>query len=265
MTGDNRVDVHIHPTAVVHDAAKIGKGTRIGPFCVVGENVVLGDDCDVQEHVVLRGHTQIGNRCAIFPFSVIGGEPQHLKYQGEPTTVIVGDDVILRESVTIHRGTSFGLGKTEIGNKAFIMAYAHVAHDCVVGNNVIICNAVQLAGHVTIEDCATIGGASEIAQHCRVGRYCYVAGGSTLRKDLPPFLTGKGNEFQVQGINAVGMTRQGFQTETVQRLKALYKIFYMQNLTVAQAIERATQELGDSPEIKMFLGFIQGSKMGFIR
>lgn len=265
MIGPNREGVTIHPTALVHESARLGKGTRVGAFSIVGENLVLGENCDIQEHVVLRGHTTLGNRCTIFPFSVIGGEPQHLKYQGEPTTVVIGDDVILRESVTVHRGTTFGLGRTEIGSNSFIMAYAHVAHDCIVGKNAIICNSVQLAGHVTIEDCVTIGGASEVAQHCRVGRYCYVAGGSTLRKDLPPFLTGKGNEFQVQGINAVGMTRQGFQAETVQRLKALYKIFYMQNLTVAQAMEKVLIEIGDTPEIKIFIDFIQGSKMGFVR
>lgn len=255
----------IHPTAIVHESARIGAGTRIGAYSIVGENVALGENCDIQEHVVLRGHTTIGHRTQIFPFSVIGGEPQHLKYKGEPTTVVIGDDVILRESVTVHRGTSFGLGKTEIGDKSFIMAYAHVAHDCIVGKSTIICNAVQLAGHVTVEDCATIGGASEVAQHCRVGRYCYVAGGSTLRKDLPPFLTGKGNEFQVQGINAVGLTRQGFQADTVKRLKSIYKIFYLQNLTVAQAIEKAGIDFGSAPEVKMFLEFIQSSKMGFVR
>jgi UDP-N-acetylglucosamine acyltransferase len=255
----------IHPTAIVHPNAKLGKGTIVGPYTLIDEHVTIGERCEIQDHVVLRGHTSIGNECRIFPFAVVGTEPQHLKYQGEPTKVEIADKVILREAVTVHRGTEFGGGKTVIGENGYFMAYAHVAHDCLIGKNAIICNAVQLAGHVVIEDSVTIGGASEIAQFCRVGRYCYVGGGSTLRKDLPPFLVGKDNEFKVQGINVVGLERNGFSPMTINRLKALYKIFYLQNLTVNQAIEKTMTEVGESDEVRLFIDFIKSSKVGFTR
>lgn len=256
---------HIHPTAIVDPAAKLGKGTHVGPYSIIGADVVIGDNTDIQEHVVIRGRTSIGNEVKVFPFCVLGGEPQHLGYKGEPTTVEIHDRVVLRESCTVHRGTTVGTGKTIIHDDAYIMAYTHVAHDCEVGQKSIICNSVQLAGHVTIENHVIIGGASEIAQFCRVGRYCYVGGGSTIRKDLPPFLVGKGNDFQVQGINIVGLERNGFSPQTIARLRKLYKIFYIQKNTVSQAIEKATTEIGNTDEVGLFLSFIQNSTAGFIR
>lgn len=255
----------IHSTAIVDPKAKIGAGTRIGPFSIIGPQVVLGENCEVQEHVVLRGNTTVGNDVKIFPFCVVGGEPQHLGYKGEPTAVMIGNRVTLREGTTVHRGTTFGTGTTIIQDDVYLMAYNHVAHDCVIGRNAIICNSVQLAGHVEIEDGVVIGGQSEIAQFCRVGRYCYVGGGSTLRKDLPPFLLGKGNDFQVQGINVVGLEKAGFSPPTIQRLKKLFKIFYVQKQTVSQAIEKVMLEVGDTDEAKIFLDFIRTSKAGFIR
>jgi UDP-N-acetylglucosamine acyltransferase len=255
----------IHPTAIIHPNAKIGAGTTVGPYTIIDENVTVGEKCEIQGHVVLTGITKIGNEVRIFPFATVGTEPQHLKYNGEPTTVEIGDKTVLRECVTVHRATEFGGGKTVIGPDCYFMAYSHVAHDCIVGRNAIICNTVQLAGHVIIEDCVTIGGASEVAQFCRVGRYCYVGGGSTLRKDLPPFLVGKDNEFKVQGINVVGLERQGFSPPTIQRLRTLYKIFYLQNLTVSQAIEKVMIDLGETDEVKLFIDFIKTSKVGFIR
>lgn len=258
-------NVNIHPTAIIHPKAKIGAGTKVGAYSIIDESVVLGENCDIHDHVVLKGNTRIGNQVKIFPFTVVGTEPQHLKYNGEDTTVEIGDRAILREAVTIHRGTEFGGGKTVVSEGSYFMAYSHIAHDCLVGKNVIVCNSVQLAGHVVLEDHVTIGGASEVAQFCRVGRYCYVGGGSTLRKDLPPFLVGKDNEFKVQGINIVGLERHGFSPSTIQRLKALYKIFYMQNLTVNQAIEKVFAEVGNGDEINLFVNFIKSSKVGFIR
>jgi UDP-N-acetylglucosamine acyltransferase len=255
----------IHPTAIIHPKAQIGAGTQVGAFSIIGENVILGDHCEIHEHVVIKGNTRVGKSAKIFPFAVIGMEPQHLKYNGAPTTVEIGDNVIIREAVTIHRGTEFGGGKTVVADGSFLMAYTHVAHDCYVGKSAIVCNAVQLAGHVVLEDYVTIGGASEVAQFCRVGRYCYVGGGSTLRKDLPPFLVGKDNEFKVQGINVVGLERHGFSPSTIQRLKALYKIFYLQNLTVNQAIEKVLAEVGHGDEVTLFIDFIKTSKVGFIR
>lgn len=256
---------NIHPTAIVDKNAKIGKGAKVGAYSIIGPEVVIGENTDIQEHVVIRGRTTLGNDVRVFPFCALGMEPQHLADKGEATTVEIGNRVTLRESVTVHRGTKIGIEKTVIHDDVYLMAYAHVAHDCVIGQRAIICNSVNLAGHVTIEDNVVIGGASEVAQFCRIGRYCYVGGGSTLRKDLPPFLVGKGNDFQVQGINVIGLEKNGFSDSTIQRLKKLYKIFYVQKNTVSQAIEKVTAEVGLADEVGLFLDFIRTSKAGFIR
>lgn len=255
----------IHPTALVHPQAKLGSGTRVGPYSIIGPETVTGENCDIQEHVVIRGRVKLGNDCKVFPFAVIGGEPQHLGYKNEPTEVVIGDRVVLREHVTIHRGTVAGGGITKLGNDGFVMAYTHIGHDCLVGNKAIIVNSVQLAGHVVVEDFVTIGGQSEVVQHCRIGKYCYIAGGSTIRKDVPPFLTGKGNEFQIQGINKIGMERAGVSSERIASIKKIFKIFYLQKLTVAQAIEKITMDLSDSEDADSFLSFIKSSKAGIHR
>lgn len=255
----------IHPTAIIHPKAQVGHGVHIGAFSVIGEGVTIGDGCELQEHVSIRGNTTLGKAVRVFPFAVIGSEPQHLQYKQEPTLTEIGDRTVIRESVTIHRGTSKGTGKTIIGPDCYLMAYAHVAHDCEVGSHVILCNSVQLAGHVVVEDYANIGGVSGVVQFCRVGKFCYVGGGTLLRKDLPPYLMGKGNEFEVQGVNTVGLSRRGMTTETIQQLKNLYKIFYLQNLTVNAAIEKAVVEVGTLPEVKHFIDFVQNSKVGFAR
>ena len=255
----------IHPTAIIHPKAVIGSETKVGAYSVIGENVTLGQGCEIQEHVVITGHTVIGNQVRMFPGVVVGSEPQHLQYRGEPTTTVIGNNVTLRECVTVHRGTPIGINTTIIADNCFIMAYSHVAHDCVIGKNIIIANNVQLAGHVELEDHVIIGGQSAIAQFCRVGRNCYVGGGSILRKDLPPFLVGKGNDFKVQGINQVGLSRQGFSSESLQQLKTLFKIFYMQKLTVNQAIEKISAEVALSEPISHFIQFVKKSKTGFIR
>ncbi len=256
---------HIHPTALVDPKAKVGKGTRIGAFSIVGENVELGEDCDIQEHVVLRGHTRLGNGVQVFPFAVIGGEPQHLKYKGEPTEVIIGDRSVFREYTTVHRGTTVGIGKTIVGSDNLIMAYTHIAHDCVLGKNVILASSIQLGGHVEIGDYVTLGGASAVAQFCRVGSYCYLGGGSIIRRDVAPFLLGKGSDFEVQGINSIGLARQGFSEEAILKLKKLYKIVFVQKITLVEAIEKVKQELRDVAEAKYFLDFIEASKGGFVR
>jgi UDP-N-acetylglucosamine acyltransferase len=259
------LEAQIHPAAIVHPKAQLGEGTRVGPYCTIDENVRLGRDCDIQEHVVLRGHTQLGDGVRVFPFAVVGAEPQHLKYAGEPTTVTIGNRVVLREGVTVHRGTVFGNHTTRIGDDAYIMAYAHVAHDCVVGKGCILANEVLLGGHVEVQDHAVIGGQVAIAQFCRIGRYCFVAGGSIIRKDLPPFMMGKGNDFRVQGINIVGLTRQGFSAPTRSRLKQLYKIFYLRGLTVDKAVQQILIDVGATDEVKLFLEFVKQTKVGCIR
>lgn len=254
-----------HPTAIISPKAKIGEGTRVGAYSIIDDDVVIGKNCDIQDHAVIRSFVTLGEAVTVFPFTVIGGAPQHLGYKGEPTTVVIGDRVTLRESVTVHRGTLFGTGTTTIGNDSYIMAYCHVAHDCAVGNGVILANSVQLGGHVVIGDYVTIGGQSGVAQFCRVGMYCYLGGSSVIRKDLAPFLVGKGTDFEVQGINAIGLERRGFNVETVSRLKKLFKIFFLQKLTVEQAVAKIQLELGNSDEVRCFLDFVNGSKLGFVR
>ncbi len=255
----------IHPTAIVSPEAKLGEGVRIGAYSIVEPGVVLGEGCHIREHVILRSGTSIDSRAVLHPFVVVGEEPQHLQYKGEPTSVRIGKNVTLRECVTVNRGTTFGGHETVIGDNSFIMAYSHVAHDCKVGSGVVIANAVQLAGHVEIGDNVTLGGHSAVAQFLRVGAHCYVGGGSVLRKDLPPYLLGKGTEFEVQGINAIGLTRKGFSDDSVKRLRAAYRIFFLQNLTVARAIEKIAMDVGDMGEVREFLDFIKSSKNGFHR
>lgn len=261
----NRDNVTIHPSAIVHPEAILGEGTVIGPYSTVDAQVRLGARCQVQSHVVLRGPMIVGDDASFYPFSVIGAAPQHLGFKGEPSTVEIGNRVTIRESCTVNRGTAIGINKTVIGDDTFVMAYVHIAHDCVIGKRVILANSIQLAGHVEVGDFTTIGGQSAIAQFCRVGERCYIGGGSILRKDLPPYLLGKGGEFEVQGINQVGLARQGFSPEVIRELKEVFKILFLQKLTTVQALEKIATEHGSSDTVKNFLGFIQKSKMGFHR
>lgn len=259
-------DIQVHPTAQIHPNAKLGKGTHVGAFSMIGPDIETGPNCNIQENVILRGHVKIGEGANIFPFAVIGGAPQHLKYKGEPTRVLMGDRVTIREAATVNLGTTFGNEQTVIGDDVFLMAYAHVAHDCVIGKSVIVANAVQLAGHVILEDYVQVGGLSAIAQHCRVGRYSYIGGGSILRQDVLPFCLGKGTDpFKIQGINVIGLKRKNFSEETIAGIKRIFKIFYRQGLTTTQAMEKIVQEVGETDETKIFSDFINQSRVGFIR
>ncbi len=255
----------IHPTALVHPDAHLGEGTRVGAYAIVDAKVQTGRGCVIHNHAVIRDFSVLGDEVQVHPFAVIGGDPQHVKYRGEPTTVSIGNRVVLRESVTVNRGTTFGNGTTVVGDDVLIMAYSHVGHDCIVGNNVIIANSVQLAGHVTVGKNAVIGGISGVTQFCSVGDFCFLGASSLLRKDLPPYLSGKGNDFEVQGVNVVGLERSGVSPEVIRSLRNLYKIFYRQKLTVSQALEKATIEIPSSPEREIFLSFLKSSKMGIVR
>lgn len=259
------MNVSIHSTAVVHPDAKIGEGTTIGAFTVVESNVTIGKGAKVGSHVVIQSHTHIGDRAKIHPFVVLGGAPQHLKYADEPTTLEIGNDVTIREAVTCHRGTVMGGGRTVIKDRVYLMAYCHVAHDCIIGNDCILANNAGLSGHVEVGDFVTIGGMVGVTQFCRIGAYCFIGGSSVIRRDLPPFLTGKGEDFEVQGINLVGLQRRGFSRETLRTLKNVYKIFYLQNLTISQAIEKTIVEYGNEGEVGQFLKFLENSKNGITR
>lgn len=255
----------VHHTSLVSPEARLGENVTIGPYSIIESGVVVGAHTEIREHVIIRSGVSIGTHSRIHPFTVVGEEPQHLKYQGEPTLVKIGNQVTLREGVTVHRGTVFGRFETTVGDGTLIMAYSHVAHDCVVGNDVILANAVQLAGHVEIGSGVTIGGHSAVAQFLRIGSHCYIGGGSVIRKDVLPFLLGKGSDFEVQGVNTVGLTRKGFSDESIRRLRSAYRILFLQKLTVPQALEKISVELGDSGEIREFLDFIKMSKNGFHR
>lgn len=255
----------IHPSAIVHPDARLGPGCTVGPFAVIEQGTELGAGCEIQPHAIIHRFSKLGERVRVFPFAVVGAEPQHLQFEGEESTVRVGSDTVIRESVTIHRGTKVGTGETVVGAGCFLMAYVHVAHDCIVGDGVIMANGVQMAGHSEIQDNAVIGGLSGITQFSRVGRYCYVGSGSQIRKDLPPFMTGKGVDFSVQSVNAVGMARKGFTPEQVRSVKSLYKIFYRKKLTVSRALEQISTDLPLGPEVELFVDFVKSSKVGVIR
>ena len=213
----------IHPSAVIEEGARIGADVSIGPFCVVGPEVRLGDGCELRSHVVVAGRTEIGPRCRIFPFVAIGHDPQDLKYRGEPTTTTVGADCILREGVTIHRGTPNGSGATIVGDRCFFLANAHVAHDCRVGNNVILSNNVMLAGHVKVGDFAILGGGAAVIQHTRVGPHAFVGGMSGLENDLIPFGMAVGDRARLAGLNLVGLKRRGFAREEINALRHAFE------------------------------------------
>ncbi len=257
--------LNIHPTALVDAAASLGDGVTVGAFSIVEAGVKIGAGSRLDEHVIVRAGTTLGERVHLYPGCVIGEAGQHLKAKGDGATVCIGNDTICREMVTVHRGTEMGGGKTTVGEKAFLMAYCHVAHDCHVGNGVIMANGCQLGGHVTVEDHASLGGVTLVSQYCRIGRYAFIGAGSMIRKDVPPFVSGKGMEFEVKGINSVGLERKGFSPSTVLRLRKLFRIFYIQKNTVSVAMEKTSMELGDRDEINLFLNFVRASKMGLHR
>jgi len=255
----------IHETALVHPGAKLGKNIVIGPYAIIGENVELGDGCIVGPHVVIDGSTKIGNNNKFYHGASIGVEPQDLKFKGEKSFLFIGDDNIFRENVTVSRGTAGGGGETRIGNNNLFMAYSHVAHDCQVGNNVVIANCSALAGHVTVEDRAVIGGLCGIHQFTKVGKLAMIGACSKIVKDVPPFIIADGNPARVAGINIVGLRRSGISPEIRDEIKKAYRILYRSNLTIEQAIERMEHELHGTEEIDHFIRFLRNAERGICR
>jgi UDP-N-acetylglucosamine acyltransferase len=252
---------NIHPTAVIHPGAKIGTDVAIGPYCVIGEHVQLGDGTVLQSHVVVDGRTTIGRRCQLFPFACIGMKTQDLKYAGGVTFAEVGDNTVLREFVTVHTGTKEG-EVTRIGAGCLIMAYCHVAHGCVVGNEVIMSNLAQLAGEVKIEDRAIIGGMTGVHQFCRVGTMAMVGGATKVRQDCPPYMIIDGSEATVIGPNIVALQRRGVNEEARTALKEAYRLLYREGLNRSQALERIKYEVPDLPEIRHLTAFYAQSTRG---
>ena len=252
----------IHPTAVVSPKAKIGYDCFIGPYCIVGDEVVLADNVRLESHCVIDGRTSIGAETHVFPFVSIGLASQDLKYRGEPSETRIGERNKIREFVTIHRGTAGGGMLTKIGNDCLIMAQAHVAHDCVLGDGVIMANAATLAGHVRIEDRANIGAYSGVHQFCRVGKEAYVGGYSVVVKDALPFALTVGNHAKCYGLNVTGMKRRRYPRKTIDALHHAFHLLLSAKLNTSQAVERIKAEITDSAEVSYIVRFIEESKRG---
>lgn len=257
--------MEIHPTAIIHSKAQLGPGVKIGPYCVVGENVQIGQDTILESHVVAEGWTKIGDRCHLFPFVSVGAAPQAVRYRGEPTRLNIGNDNRIREFVTIHRGTVGGGGETLLGEQNFIMAYSHIAHDCKIGNQVIMANNSTLAGHILVEDFAIVGGLVAIHQFARVGCFSLIGGASGIPQDIPPYTVAAGNRARLYGLNLVGLKRHKFPEATVSALKQAYRILFRSHLTLQKAMARVEKEVADCPEIRHLLEFLKNSKRGVCR
>ena len=255
----------IHPTAIVSSSVKIGADCHIGAYCTVGDEVELGDRVRLESHVVIGGDTTIGDETKIFPFVSVGLAPQDLKYADEPTRTEIGKRNHIREFVTIHRGTKGGGGLTKIGDDCLLMAQAHVAHDCLVGNEVIMANAATLAGHVEIDDRANVGAYSGVHQFCRVGRESYIGGYSVVVKDALPFALTVGNHAKCYGLNRVGLKRRGYAKETLEKLHRAYYLLLSAKLNTSQAIEKIKEELTDCAEVDLLVEFIKNSKRGVVK
>jgi UDP-N-acetylglucosamine acyltransferase len=256
----------IHPSAIVSPLAKLGNNVRIGPFCVIGANVELGDDCVLHSHVVLEGHAKFGRGNEFFPFACIGGKTQDLKYQGEPTYLEVCDHNVFREGVTVHRGTHENL-PTRIGSNNLLLAYCHVAHDCQLGNHIILSGGAGLAGHITVEDHAIVSGMAAVHQFCRIGRHAIIGGVAKVVQDVPPFMIVDGHPGVTRGLNVVGLQRRGFCEEDIKALKAAYKKLFLkkdQNLANAISSLKATHD-ADNPHVAHLIHFIEGSERGITR
>jgi UDP-N-acetylglucosamine acyltransferase len=254
----------IHPTAVVDAHADIGADCHVGPYCVVGPDVRLGDGCRLHSHVVLDGLTTVGERCEFFPFACIGLKTQDMKYKGGKCRLEIGSDNVFREHVTVHTATRDG-DCTRIGNGNHFLAYSHIAHDCVIGNNVVFSNAGTLAGHVVVEDLAVIGGLAAVHQFCRIGTMSIIGGCSKVVQDVPPYMMVDGNPAVTRGINKVGMDRNGVPEDIQQHLRDAFKIVFRAGLTVTNALDRVRHEIPLSKELEHFADFCRKSERGLAR
>lgn len=255
----------IHPTAIVSKEVVLKEGVVIGPYCIINGPVKIDAHTRLINHVVIDGKVEIGSGCTIYPFTTIGLPPQDLKYKGEDTGVRIGSNNIIRESVTIHRASVGGDGWTEIGDNNFLMAYVHIAHDCKIGNHVIMANAVTLAGHVKVYDYAFLGGLVAIHQFTRIGAYAMVGGFSGVSQDIPPYMMAAGARAELHGLNTVGLKRHSFSEETISELKKAYKILFREKLTLSDAIKKVQETLPYTDEIRTLIEFIKENKRGICR
>ena len=255
----------IHPTAIIHDGAQLAAEVTVGPYSIVGAGVELGEGTWIGAHVVLDGRTRIGRRNRIFHFASIGAPPQDKKYAGEDTAVEIGDGNVIREYVTINRGTALDAGVTRVGSDNWIMAYVHFAHDCQIGSHTIFANACQLAGHVTVGDWAIFGATTLVHQFVHVGAHAFTGMGTYLPQDLPPFVTAAGNMARPYGINSEGLKRRGFSPETINGLKQAYRTLYRRGLGLEEARRELESHAEDCPPVREILDFLAKTKRGIIR
>ena len=254
----------ISPLASVHPEAKIGENVEIGPFVCIDRDVEIGDGCVIDSNATICRYTKLGKNCHVFPSAVIGAIPQDLKFRGEETWTVIGDNCVLREFVTIHRGTA-SKGKTVVGNNNLIMAYCHVAHDCILHDNIIMSNATQLAGEVEVDDFAIIGGGTLVHQFSHIGGHVMIQGGSKINKDIPPFIIVARDPIAFTGINSVGLNRRGFTPEQIHTIQEVYRLIYQSGMIVSKAIEQAEATIPESKERNMIIDFVKGSTRGIVR
>ncbi len=257
----------IHPTAIVDPSAEISTETSIGPYCVVGPKTQIGAGTILDSHIHIHGWTIIGERCRFHCHGSIGNDPQDLKYRGEPTLLRIGHDNVFREFVSLHRGTPGGHSVTVIGDSNFLMAYSHVAHDCIVGSHVIMANAATLAGHVTVADHATVGAFSAVHQFCRVGPHAFIGGFSVITRDALPFIktVGDRNQAKIYGINSLGLRRKNFPEQSIDELKRAYRICFRSKMNAGEALAKVKEKQWTAPEVATLIEFMESSERGFIR
>ena len=258
--------MNIHSTAIVDPATKIPASCRIGPYCIVGAGVDMGESCELVSNVVLDGPTRMGSHNKIYPFAVVGMDPQDVTFAGETTWLEMGDHNVIREYVTINRGTAKGGGVTRIGSYALIMAYTHIGHDCIIGDHVMLVNAATLAGHVTVEDWAVVGALCPVHQFVRIGAHSYIGGGTTITRDVLPYsMTSAERDTHAYLLNKVGLQRRGFSAERIARLHHAFKVLLASKLNTSQALEKLRSESGLGDDVEMLVRFIEGSQRGIIK
>jgi UDP-N-acetylglucosamine acyltransferase len=257
--------MEIHPSAVIHPAAELDSGVKVGAYVTIGERVSVGRDTEIGGHVVLEGRTQIGERNRIYPFCTIGTPPQDVGYKGEDTRLVIGNDNIIREYVTANRATTKEHWETVVGDGNYIMAYAHIAHDCRLGNGVVMANVATLGGHVKIGDYASLGGLVAVHQFVRIGDYAFVGGKTAVVKDVPPFMMVSGSRAKLYGINQKGLKRSGFSQDKIEGLKKAYRMIWREGQRFQDAVKSAREQITPFPELEMLLNFLDGGKRGITR
>ncbi|HUE77469.1 MAG TPA: acyl-ACP--UDP-N-acetylglucosamine O-acyltransferase [Longimicrobiales bacterium] len=251
----------IHPSALIDEGARLGEDVSVGPWTIIGPGVTVGPGTTIASHVLIERDTVVGGDCRIHHGAVLGTDPQDLKFEGELTQLVVGDRTVIREYATLNRGTQAS-GRTVVGSDCMLMAYVHIAHDCQIGDHVILSNAVNMGGHVTIGDWAIVGGLAAMHQFVRVGTHAFVGGASRVSKDVPPFVRAAGSPMELVGLNSVGLRRRGFSEDVRRELKRAYRLFFASEFNISQALERARTELAPSPEVDAFIAFVEESERG---